>query len=169
MGDDRGSGMTAPAGSVLVPPGESADDQVAIVAARAAWPLYQRVAAYITHNERSFRPTRRMGFYADRTIYPALPLVVRRHDNVMIDAATAARLLLAVDPHEQRLGAAVKGALDFGWDSKLLAVILLTPIDDPRTIRRSELHHDGASAWTMGQRYARLGELLSARTTADLT
>lgn len=160
--------MTTDPDSVSVPPGESAEHEVAIVAARAAWPLYQRVSAYITQNERSIRPTHRLGFYAHRTIYPALPVVLRRYDNVMVDEATAARLLLGLDPDEQRLGAVVKGALDFGWGSELLTVIVLTALDDPRTLRRSELHHDGASAYTMGQRYARLGALLSARTTADL-
>lgn len=160
--------MTTTPSPVSIPPGESPDDEVVIVAARAAWPLYQQAAAYITQNERSIRPTRRIGFYASRTIFPALPLILHRYDNVMIDEANAARLLLALNPDKQRLGSVIMAALAVGWSSELLTVIVLTALDDPRTLRRTELHHDGASAYTMGQRYAQLGALLAAKTTEDL-
>lgn len=160
--------MTAPPGSGLLAAGETLDDEVLIVAARAAWPLYQHAAAYITHNERFFRPTLRMGFYSSRTVYPAFPLILRRHDNVMIDEQSAATRLLSPNADEQRLGAIVKAAVDYGWGSDVLSVLVLTAIDDPRTLRRPEIHHDGASAYVMGQRYARVGSLLQAETTADL-
>lgn len=160
--------MIGLAGRLSVPEGEDPADEVVIVAARAAWPLYQQVGAYITQNERSIRPTRRMGFYANRTVYPALPVVLHRHDNVMIDEANAARLLLGLDPVDQRLGAVIRGAIDHGWDEGLRTVVVLTALDDPRTLRRSELHHDGTGAYAMGQRYSTLGRLLAADTTADL-
>ena len=160
--------VTVPAESGALAAGEVLEDEVLIVAAKAAWPFYQHAAAYITHNERTFRPTTRMGFYSSRTIYPAFPLILRRHDNVMIDEQTAAVLLLSLNADEQRLGSIVKAAVDYGWGTDLLTVLVLTAIDDPRTLRTPEIHHDGANAYTMNQRYAQLGSLLRAKTTADL-
>lgn len=144
-------------------------DLVAIVAAREAWPLYLRVSAYITQNRRAIRPTLRLGFYARRTIYPSFPLVLSRHDDVDVSDEAAGRLLLSIDPVQQRLGAVVQGALDYGWSQKRLTVFLLTAPDDPRTVTRTEIHHSGVNAWTMGQRYASLAALRAATTTEDLS
>ena len=143
-------------------------DLVAIVAAKEAWPLYQAVAAYITHNRRSIRPTERLGFYARRTIYPAFPLILSRHDDVDVTEANAARLLLDIDPELQQLGAIVKGAIDYGWGQQLLSVFVLTPYGDERTVHRSEIPHHLPNAFTMGQRYASLKRLLAAETTEDV-
>lgn len=143
-------------------------DVVAIVAAKEAWPLYQAVGAYITHNRRAIRPTERLGFYARRTIYPAFPLILSRHDDVDVTEATAARLLLDVDPEQQELGAIVKGAIDYGWGQQLLSVLVLTPYEDARTIHRPEIPHHLPNAFTMSQRYASLRRLLAARTTEDI-
>ncbi len=143
-------------------------DLVAIVAAKEAWPLYRAVGAYITHNRRAIRPTRHLGFYARRTIYPAFPLILSRHDDVDITEATAARLLLDVDPDQQQLGAIVKGAVDYGWGQQLLSVFVLTSYEDPRTVQRPEIPHHLPNAFTQGQRYASLQRLLAARTTEDV-
>jgi hypothetical protein len=122
--------VTAPLESSPLAAGESPEEQVLIVAAKAAWPLYQHAAAYIAQNKRTFRPTRRMGFYASRTVYAAFPLILRRHDNVMIDEQTAAVGLLSPNADEQRLGSIIKAAVDYGWESHLHTVLVLTAIND---------------------------------------
>lgn len=150
----------------LAPPAD--DEPVVIVGARTAWPLYRSVPAYVCQNKRFFQPTRRMGFYSDRTIYGAFPLVLGRFDDVEISPAGAAARLLSPDPEQQAVGRAVQRALTFDYNEGLHTVFLLTAESDPRTLTRSPLHHPGASAFTMRQRYARLSDLLAATDTEDL-
>ncbi len=144
------------------------DEEVLIVAARSAWPLYTAIPAYICQNRRTFRGVMRMGFYAARTIYPAFPVILERHDDVDLSESGVAHMLLSVDPLQQELGRVARRALDFGWDEGTRSVLRLTDRTDDRTLRRTEIPHAGSSGWTMGHRYARLGELMRARTTEDL-
>lgn len=144
------------------------DEEVLIVAARSAWPLYTVIPAYICQNRRSFRPVARMGFYSRRTIFPAFPLILKRSDDVDASEPGVAQMLLSVDPVQQRIGRVARRALDFGWNPGTRSVLELTDMEDPQTLRRSEIQHDGDAGWTMGHRYARLGDLMRATTTADL-
>ncbi len=145
------------------------DEEVLIVAARKAWPLYTAISAYICQNRRFFRPVRRMGFYAERRIYPAFPLILDRQDDVEIAWGSLPSMLLSVDPARQQLGRVAQKALDYGSGHGTRKVLRLTAMHDPATLRRTEIpHKGGTSGWVMGQRYARLGQLMRATTTEDL-
>lgn len=145
------------------------DEEVLIVAARSAWPLYTAISAYICQNRRSFRPVTRMGFYANRTIFPAYPAILERHDDVDVSEAGVAQMMLSVDPERQRLGSVARRALEYGSDAGTRTVLQLTAPADERTLQRTEIVHTGDTGWTMGHRYARLGDLMTARTTAELS
>jgi hypothetical protein len=106
-------------------------------------PLYLHVSAYITQNRRAIRPTLRLGFYARRTIYPAFPLILSRHDDVDVSPDGAGRLLLSIEPAQQELGAVVQGALDYGWGE----------VDLPSSC----LRHRMMSARSLAQRFTTAG------------
>lgn len=67
----------------------SIDDTV-IVAARRAWPEYQRFGAYICQPERSFRAgLTHFGFYADGAIQPLIPLIRHHYTAVLFTRGEA--------------------------------------------------------------------------------
>ena len=144
------------------------DEEVLVVAARAAWPLYQTLSAYLCQNHRFFRPVSRLAFYADRTIYPAYSRILARHDDVDVSERGAARLLLGVDAGARPRGRKIREVLAYGWEPQVLTMFELTGQDDPRTLHpAAPIRHNGRSGWTMGQRYARLGDLMNAQTTDE--
>ena len=49
---------------------------VVVVAARHAWPEYQRYSAYICQPGRAFKPVKRIAFYSNGQIYPLVPLIL---------------------------------------------------------------------------------------------
>lgn len=154
----------------IVLPQPADEDDVVVVAAGSAWPLYSNLAsAYICRNGRQFRPAGRLGFYSLRTIYGLVPKILRRYDDVVYDLRETTELLLSTNSWEQQVGRILQAtrperALGVEW-----TVLLLSDPESPETARIDEIHHDGASAWTMKQRYQELPSLIAARTTADLT
>jgi hypothetical protein len=134
-------------------PAYDEDEEVLIVAARSAWPLYTAISSYICQNRRTFRDVSRMGFYAERTIYPAFPLILERHNDVDLSETGLAQMLLNIDPVQQELGRVGRRALDYGWDEGLRTVLRLTDMGDERTLRRAEIRHEGGTSggpWGIG-------------------
>lgn len=147
------------------------DDLVVIVAARKAWPFYQEAAGYFCQIGRSFRGAEWMGFYADRTIYPAVARVRRTYEQVDVNEGSVARYSLSPDPRDRQLSRMVRVARDQFWGSDTVQALLLTEQHSVETVQLNGgagLHHAGSSAWTMGQRYTTLGALMHARSTEDL-
>ena len=60
-------------------------NDIVIVAARRAWKTYQAQHAYICQPRRSFRSVKRIGFYSRGNIYPLVPLILSRHDDVVFE------------------------------------------------------------------------------------
>lgn len=144
-------------------------DQVVIVAAGTAWPLYTSMTpAYICQNGRSFRDVAYLGFYSARTIHQLVPRILRRHDDVWFTDAEAARLLLSIDPWEQRLGRTIQATRTVYKQEQAYTVLLLSSPEDEATVHIGAIHHGGASAWTMGQRYQSLPALSAASDTREL-
>ena len=111
----------------------SADDTV-VVAARAGWPEYQRRAAYICQPNRPFRAgLKYFGFYAEGVIQPVIPLI-RHHAAVPFTRDEAHARLASGDA---RLATLISDLLDeeSRTEGEAYDVLLLTGIDDPRTIR----------------------------------
>jgi hypothetical protein len=138
-----------------------------VVAARNAWPEYHMHHAYICQPGRTFQPVQYMAFYAASQIYPVVARILEVKDNVTFEHGR----------YEGRIGQLVEHVLnqeqrEEGAASK---IFLLSPPEAAETI-----HLDGpvlndirsssgrASAFTQGQRYVRLADLVKAKNTSEL-
>jgi hypothetical protein len=156
----------------------SADKDVVIVAAGAAYDLYVKYAMYFCQPGRSFQPVERVGFYTRNEIKPHVPRILARRDHVGIDRASAHTLRLSSSNDEAAIGQLVERLLDDGvlGEGGVQQVFLLSPADDPRTlVLPGPIHNVSVSAqgrrvaWTQGQRYVSSAALEAApETTADL-
>ena len=144
----------------------SAED-VLIVPARLAWPMYEQFHAYVCQARRSFRPVKRIAFYCDGQIPPLVPAILEVHEEV----------IFTHDAHRGAVGVLVNALLDAGKAREAQAnkIMLLSPPEDARTIRLDnpivnnlESQSGGGTAFTQNQRYVSLERLKSARTTSEL-
>ena len=145
----------------------SADDTV-VVAARAAWPEYQLLSAYVCQPNRSFRAgLKYFGFYAEGAIQPLIPHIRKHYTAVLFtrDEASARRA-----SGEAELASLIEYLLDqeSRTDGEAYDVLLLTGTDDPRTVRlEAPIANDTVTesgkpwGWTLSQRYTRLDKLTS--------
>ena len=143
-------------------------DDTVVVAAKAAWGEYLEYAAYVCQPERSFREDiAHFGFYFQGAIQRAIPRILGRYPTVTFTQASADAAEVAGQP---ALAALIRRMLNDGVRSEGDAhgVVLLSPVDDSRTITLSsriinDLKTDTGRgwAWTLGQRYTRLDRLKS--------
>lgn len=146
------------------------DDKVCVVGGQYAWSVYRQTAAYICQPNRYFQEdTGRLGFYSDRQIYGAAPQILAVYPEVEMDHEWASYYALGTDPTERTLGLVIAAALADGHTEAVSQVVLLSPIDDPRTVTFEPVRHQGRGAWTQRQRYARLSQLVTAGLTDELT
>jgi hypothetical protein len=148
----------------------SADDTV-VVAARAAWPEYQRLAAYICQPNRSFRAgLKYLGFYAEGAIQPLIPHIRKHYTAVLFTRDEACALRAS---GEAELATLIEHLLDqrSRTDGEAYDVLLLTGADDPRTVHlQTPIANDTVTesgkpwGWTLSQRYTRLDKLTSGVT-----
>ena len=149
----------------------SVDPDTVIVAAKHAYPEYERYSTYICQPERFFRPVDRIGFYRDKQIEALVPRVLGQMDNVMIDLGTADRLHASADTDERRIGELVQRLIDDHSPraGNMQQIFLLSDPDARETLKLDgPLVHDGNSAWTQSQRYVTSDQLQSSRSTNDL-
>lgn len=144
-------------------------DEVLIVAASSAWPIYLKHSLYVCQPQRSFRNTKWLGFYADGCIKPSVAKIISKHDvyehrfsepeNSSIPTKKLLNWL-----HDNSDAEGVKSQI-FDLSPKAS--------DDTITLN-SEIYNDlknsnGRSyAFTQGQRYTTLEKLKNAKTTSDL-
>ena len=57
-------------------------NDVAVVAARSAWPEYNDLHAYVCQPNRPFQQVTRLGLYSKGVIYPLVPKIVATFDEV---------------------------------------------------------------------------------------
>ncbi len=134
------------------------------------WPEYEKHHAYICQSRRAFRAVRRIAFYSLGQVYPAVPLILDTHDEVVFERGRyKGRLGETVD---RLLGDSPHSKKEVGHSYK---VFLLSAPDDPQTLRLDKpIINDLQSktgqptAFTMGQRYVSLERLKTARTTSEL-
>ena len=62
----------------------SSASEVLVVAARHAWPEYNRCHAYICQPRRAFKPVQRIGFYSKGLLHPLVPRILETHEKVLI-------------------------------------------------------------------------------------
>jgi hypothetical protein len=138
-----------------------------VVAARNAWPEYQMHHAYVCQAGRYFQRVQYLAFYAAGQIYPLVPRIVEVSDQVVSERAR----------HQDPAGQLLEKLLNLGLrtEGTSYKVFLLSPPEDIRTV-----HLDGPilndlraasgrpTAFTQGQRYVRLTDLMKVKTTSQL-
>lgn len=152
----------------------TADDTV-VVAARAAWPEYKELAAYVCQPERSFREgLTHFGFYADGAVQPLVPRIRRHFPAVLFTLEEASAREAA---GEVELAGLIEHTLGAGTrvEGESYGVLLLSARDDPDTVRlEGTIVNDTRTtsgrnwAWTLSQRYTSLDALRRARSTSQL-
>lgn len=144
----------------------------AVVAAKDAWPLYQRSYAYVCQPSRFFRPVDRIAFYVDSHIQIDIPRIQHRRDNIDWSPTSADRLRASADPVDRKIARVIDESRSDGWTGGAYQVFLLTRVGDP--VHRQlvdPLPHRGVgrgSAFTQRQRYVSLHALETSASTADL-
>ncbi|MGO1850950.1 hypothetical protein [Microbacterium sp.] len=148
----------------------SSDDTV-IVAARNAWPEYERHAAYICQPDRAFRAdVSHFGFYAQGQIMPTVARIDHYLPSVQFSAEGIEKLRAT---GEQRAADLVSELLAAGTRDvdASYGVMLLSGPQDPDTIHLpAAIKNDTQTAtgrgwaWTLGQRYTELARLTSGAT-----
>lgn len=142
-------------------------NDVAVVAARNAWPEYNEFHAYVCQPNRPFQHVIRLGFYSKGVIYPLVPKILSSHEEVEMTR----------NAHSGELKRLVNFLLDSNLriEGQKYKVLFLSAPDSPDTlvlpqpIPNDKLSKTGKpTAFTMGQRYVSAAELLKAKTTSDL-
>jgi len=138
-----------------------------VVAARHAWPEYQEYHAYVCQVGRPFQTVRYMAFYAAGQVFPLIPRIVDIVDQVVFEHSR----------YSGRLGQVADQllALNLREEGASYKVFLLSSPDDPQTVRLdgpvlNDLRSASGrpTAFTQGQRYVRLDDLVKAKHTSDL-
>ena len=148
---------------------------VVIVPAADAWNLYNNLHqnAYVFQAGRSIRIVDYLAFYADQEIKQAVPRILRWYDAVDWNTKNSARLAKSTEPFDAELGRVIKVSKGHGWNSSVYQVFILSGSKDSKTVHLSSpIDHTKrgrGSAFARGHRYHALGQIMSARDTADLT
>ncbi|MCL4552517.1 MAG: hypothetical protein M1305_03030 [Candidatus Marsarchaeota archaeon] len=132
-----------------------------VVAARHAWPMYHQLSAYVCQANRAFAHVQHLAFYADQEIKPLVPTIRAVHDEVVFDSV----------PHDPAVQKVVDMALSIGTHERGFVgkvFILSGPTDTETEDLGHAVTNDLPSAFTMGQRYARLVDIKAAEKTSQL-
>jgi len=135
-------------------------DDTVVVAARAAWPEYQRTGAYVGQPDRAFRAgLTHLGFYAEGVIQP---LVAQIRQHLLSVPFTRGEAKARRAAGETDVGDLIERLLDDGsrTEGEPYCILLLTGADDPgtvvlpHTVQNDTVTASGRNwAWTLGQRY----------------
>lgn len=143
------------------------EEDTLVVAARHAWPEYERAHAYLCQEERSFRPVQRIAFYSGNKIHPRIPRILEakgkvRFEPAEYDGATRDAIARLLDMRSTLRG-------------QVFQLFLLSAPDDKDTISLSApIENDLVSAsgrrvaFTQGQRYVQSDRLRTATRTSEL-
>lgn len=140
---------------------------VAIVAAREAYPLYLRHSVYACQpaSKRTFRPEiTRIGFYANGAIQREVPRILRHEPELELTEDVLMRCATSADPHERAVGEAMRAVMKDkpGWYSQgaVLQVFLLAKPEESDTallerpvVNTTKDANGRTFAYTLGTRY----------------
>jgi hypothetical protein len=145
----------------------ASDNDVLVVAARDAWPEYNKVHAYVCQPNRPFQRVSRMAFYSKGQIYPLVPRILECHDEVP----------MIVGENSGTLGELVEQLIrdQRQKEGERYKVLMLSAPDSSETIRlpapipnNLKSKSGKPTAFTMGHRYVTSEGLLAAKATSDL-
>ena len=140
---------------------------VAVIAARVAWPEYERFKAYVCQAERSFQPVGRIAFYADAAIQPLVPKITAVYHKVeFVKGKASGALGKLVD---KMLHAKAR------QEGMFYKVFLLSSPESDQTLKLNgpipndlKTESGRTTAFVQGQRYVSSEMLQKARTTSEL-
>lgn len=144
-------------------------DEVVIVAASTAWPVYQKHGIYVCQANRSFRDVKLIGFYADGKIQTKIAEI-----SCVVDLLDFSEIEKIDDPvFKEKLQSWLK---DNDWaKNEKLKVFNLSSADDDKTkilpnpVVNNLISKSGrGTAFTQGQRYVLLAKLNNSKKTSDL-
>lgn len=142
-----------------------------VVAGDRAWPLYQKVHAYVCQAGRVFEPVEHLAFYAGRAIQPEIAVIRERLDNVDWGVVESRRLRAAGDARSEWIADVIDRSRADGWTEGRYQLFLLSaPGERGHHTRSAAIPHPRAAgrAFTLGQRYAVKQQLVAAAGTEDL-
>lgn len=138
------------------------------------WDLYQKTSVYVCQSGRTFRPVKRMLFYADRTIQREFPAVKYRRDNIPWTTGEAARLRNTGDSNLRRIAKAIEELHTNGWSDgsqvggRYQAFVLTSPDEKPphgihKTLDTALVNKERGkgNAWVNKHRYLYSDRLLT--------
>lgn len=150
-------------------------DDTVVVAARAAWPEYQRYGAYVGQPHRAFREgLTHFAFYTDGAIQP---LVARIECHIPALPFTRVEAEARRAKGETRVAEVIEQLLDDGarTDGESYCLLLLSGpsaseavVLDHAVVNDTVTAGGRGAAWTQRQRYTRLDVLAKARRTSEL-
>ena len=152
------------------------NDDTVVVAARAAWPEYQQVGAYICQPNRAFREgLTHFGFYTQGEIKPLIARIREHLPSVAFTSEEAAkRRAEGQDAVADLIERSLDGRGPARAEGDSFGIVLLSGPDDQDTVRLDgPVVNDVKAAsgkpwaWTLGQRYTRLLERLRAATATS--
>ncbi len=147
----------------------ASENNVVIVAARGAWPMYKEYHAYICQPERSFQRVHRMGFYADGAIQSLVPRITEKHVYERVEFRRGI--------HKGPLGDLVNKTLSDGKqrEGQIYKVMFLSDPDSTDTYNLentipNDITTETGRTWafTLSQRYVSFDRLKKAKRTSDL-
>ena len=149
------------------------EDEVVIVAASTAWPLYEKFQLYICQNKRSFRKTRYMGFYANGGVKREIAPIIDQFDDVeFTEDAIRNNASLSYELQQRLLNVLAK---DDGYRNHTFQVTDLKENEENALEKLDQVitndltnDNDRGYAYTQGQRYTTLENLRSVKTTGEL-
>lgn len=144
-------------------------NEVAIVAASAAWPVYQKYGVYVCQANRSFRNVDWIGFYAEGKIQPVIAKTIKCYKNFEFtdealtkDSALNTKLHSWLKDHSWAKGICLQ-VFDLSTLGCKDTITLPNPIQNDLKSKSGR-----ASAYTQGQRYTLLADLKTATKTSEL-
>lgn len=155
--------------SLLVEDGLIDNDEVVVVAARAAYPEYLAHHVYVCQPGRAFRDgLTHLGFYAERAIQPYVAHILHREDAVAFSPEEAARRRDAGGEYDRWIAEKIDVLLADGsrHSGESYQVFVLTGPDGAETVKLAQPIVNASTsssgrptAWTMSQRYISLARL----------
>lgn len=140
------------------------EDRVLVVAARKAWPEYQRYGLYFCQANRSFKPVDHLAFYTDGEIKTAIPSVTGATESIELsEDAVRDNADLSQSQREMLLDAVLKMREDdlerYGETEKVIFLQDGIELDHPVENDKTASDSDRTVAFVQGHRYVSFSKL----------
>jgi hypothetical protein len=140
------------------------DDRVLVVAARKAWPEYQKHGLYFCQANRSFKPVDHLAFYTDGEIKTAVPSVTDAIESIKFTEETVRNHSDPSQSQREKLLDAVtqfrkEGSERYGETEKVIFLRDDIELDYPVKNDKTASDSDRTVAFVQGHRYVSFSKL----------